>query len=1099
MTAGVRLYLFGDFRLENAEGEVLSISLRKAEALLAYLAMAPGKTASREKLATLLWGESDQHRARQSLRQALFALTREFAETEVSVLRMESQMVSLDADLIWVDACEFESLAADGGADGLAKATTCYAGGFLQGFTVDSPDFDDWLIAVRSRLEETALKAFVDLLDCQEEAGEISAGIETAQGALRIDSYREDVHRRLMSLFMANGMRSSALHQYRQCRDFLERELGVPPDEETNALYKSILEQGPTTTPAFDETLEGPVARPAAVSEGGELAAARSIAVGRAAELQALGQHLAQAGEGRCRLVVVVGEAGVGKSHLLDRFVQNLAAQGVVDLTVRGRRTERSLALGLWADLLNAVALTEDADLDGEFGTTARDELVLLRSGRVRTADGADGVEGAGHDRRRLYDAVVELIRVRSGQHPVVLVFDDLQWADEESLQLISFAVRHLAGAPVLFLASMRSEDLGRGLLSDLLRELERDELLSVIRLQPLSRDETAELVDRLQQTPATKSDSKHRLTEIWGLSEGNPQIIVEALAVNAGREGTARGCRPKLPERVMTDVSRALAPLGETTRELANTASVIGPRIDYDVLRLSADLDQEDAVRGVEELVAVSILDADGDELVFTRTRVRLALYESLLPQRRRTLHAAVARAIEEIHAGTLEPHFEALARHHAEAGDAAKGLEYQLAGGVANLKRGARSAARKLFQRTLKSAHGLMGDDRVRAIELDARLGLGVIAETDQDLDSATAIFEDIESRFDRIESPRQRIPALIGLSRVRYMRKDETGAYDFARRALIEAARAGGDRVWSPADCLLIRLHLIDGALGRTVERLIKARERARRVQMHEDEADAAAALGVLYAMQGDFTSAVAQCQDSVRLADGLGNERCLAASLQFRGMVGMWRGALEAALADFDKAREIAEDRGDLLRLYTLVGHRGFALAAVKRYDEAMSEFKTALAMAARLNTKIFVPLFMAWMAEAAFEVGDHEDALHGGREACRMAAETNQPWARSVALRTLARVLAHPEVRDLSGAAKSIRSALADQEGLGIKFETARSMIVQAKIMRAAGNTRQSSAVYGAAGEMFRQMQMTRDFDSARHMAEALEPAGDAPV
>ncbi|MCH7794336.1 MAG: AAA family ATPase, partial [Proteobacteria bacterium] len=707
--------------------------------------------------------------------------------------------------------------------------------------------------------------------------------------------------------------------------------------------------------------------------------------------------------------------------------------------------------------------------------------------------------EGAGHDRRRLYDAVVELIRVRSGQHPVVLVFDDLQWADEESLRLISFAVRHLAGAPVLFLASMRSEDLGRAHLSDLLRELERDGLLSVIELQPLSHDETAELVDRLQQAPATKSESKHRLNEIWGLSEGNPQIIVEALAANAGREGTARGCRPKLPERLMTDVSRALAPLGETTRELANTASAIGPRIDYDVLRLSAKLNQEDAVRGVEELVAARILDADGDALVFTRTRVRLALYESLLPQRRRTLHAAVARAIEEIHAGALEPHFEVLARHHAEAGDAAKGLEYELAGGVANLKRGARSAARKLFQRTLKSAHGLMGDDRVRAIELDARLGLGVIAETDQDLDSATAIFEDIEARFDRIESPRQRIPALVGLSRVRYMRKDETGAYDFARRALIEAGRAGGDGVWSPADRLLIRLHLIDSALGRTVERLIKAREQARRVQLHEDEADAAAALGVLYAMQGDFTSAGAQCQDAVQLAEGLGNERCLAASLQFRGMVGMWQGALEAALADFDKAREIAEDRGDLLRLYTLVGHRGFALAAAKRYDEAMSEFKTALAMAARLNTKIFVPLFMAWMAEAAFEVGDHENALHVGREACRIAAETNQLWARSVALRTLGRVLAHPEVRNLSGAAKSIRSALADQEGLGIKFETARSMIVQAKIMRAAGNTRQSSAVYGTASEMFRQMQMTRDFDSARHMAEALEPAGDSPA
>ena len=767
MTAGVKLYLFGGFRLENSGGEVLSISLRKAEALLAYLAMAPGKTASREKLATLLWGESDQHRARQSLRQALFALTREFAETEVSTLRMESQMVSLDAASIRVDVGEFESLVAAGGAEGLAEATTCYAGGFLQGFTVDSPDFDDWLIAIRSRLEETALKAFVDLLDFQEEAGEISAGIETAQGALRIDGYREDLHRRLMSLFMANGMRSSALHQYRQCRDFLERELGVPPDAETDALYKSILERGPTTTPDFEETLGA--------------SAARSIAVGR------------------------------------------------------------------------------------------------------------------------------------------------------------------------------------------------------------------------------------------------------------------------------------VLAPLGKTTHELANTASAIGPRIDYDVLRLAADLDPEDAVRCVEELVAARILHAEGDELVFTRKRVRLALYESLLPQRRRALHAAVARAIEDIHAAALEPHFEVLARHHAEAGDAARGLEYDLAGGVANLKRGAWRTARKSFQRTLESAQGPIGDDRVRAIELDARLGLGVIAETDRDLDSATAIFEDIEARFDCIESPRRRIPALIGLSRVRYLRKDETGAYDFARRALIEAGRAGGDGVWSPVDRLLIRLHLIGSALRRSVERLIEARERARRVQLHEDQADAAAALGVLYAMEGDFTSAGAQCQDAVRLAEGLGNERCLAASLQFRGMVAMWQGAGEAALADFDQAGAIAEDRGDLLRLYTLAGHRGFALAAAKRYDQAMSEFKTALAMAARLDTKIFVPLFMAWRAEAAFEAGDRDGALDGGREACRMAAETNQPWARSVALRTLARVLAHPKVRNLSGAAKSIRSALADQEGLGIKFETARSMIVQAEIMRAAGD------------------------------------------
>jgi tetratricopeptide (TPR) repeat protein len=206
--------------------------------------------------------------------------------------------------------------------------------------------------------------------------------------------------------------------------------------------------------------------------------------------------------------------------------------------------------------------------------------------------------------------------------------------------------------------------------------------------------------------------------------------------------------------------------------------------------------------------------------------------------------------------------------------------------------------------------------------------------------------------------------------------------------------------------------------------------------------------------------------------------------------------MWRGRFDEALADFAKARTIAEEDGDLLRSYLVIGHRGFALAAARRYEEAAADFKMALAMAARLNTKIFRPLFTAWLAEASFEAGHHEEALQAAREASQLAAEQNQPWARSVALRALARVLAHPEVRDLTGAERSIRTALADQEGLGIKFETARSMIVQAKIMRSAGDTRQSSAVYDQASKMFQQMQMTGEFDSARHMAEALRPDGE---
>ncbi len=306
MTAGVRLFLFGGFRLENASGEVLSTSLRKAEALLAYLAMAPGKTASREKLATLLWGESDQQRARQSLRQALFALTREFAQAEVSVLRMESQMVSLDPAAIRVDVVEFQAFVETGDGDRLTDAVALYSGPFLQGFTVDSAEFDEWQMALQGRLDEAAIKAFLGLLDRQEAAGNLASAIETAQGALRIDRYREDVHRQLMRLFVASGMRSSALHQYRLCRDFLERELGVPPDAETDTLYREILEAGPAAAP--DPEPAAPAGMAAARVRDRDRSR-RAATVGRTAELRELDRHLQAAREGRGGLVVVTGEA----------------------------------------------------------------------------------------------------------------------------------------------------------------------------------------------------------------------------------------------------------------------------------------------------------------------------------------------------------------------------------------------------------------------------------------------------------------------------------------------------------------------------------------------------------------------------------------------------------------------------------------------------------------------------------------------------------------------------------------------------------------------------------------------------------------------
>ena len=210
MSQTLRLRLFGGFQLETSDGQLITINLRKAEALLAYLAVVPGQRASRETLATLLWGEFEQHRARQSLRQTLLALTKALAKGDVQVLRMESQTVSLIPNSLQVDVVEMVQLLEEGTADSLVSAASLYQGELVAGLAVDAPDFEDWLTVTRGRLHDRAVKALTELLNDQILRGKTDAAIDTANQALRIDSYREDIHRQLMELYLEKGMRSSA-------------------------------------------------------------------------------------------------------------------------------------------------------------------------------------------------------------------------------------------------------------------------------------------------------------------------------------------------------------------------------------------------------------------------------------------------------------------------------------------------------------------------------------------------------------------------------------------------------------------------------------------------------------------------------------------------------------------------------------------------------------------------------------------------------------------------------------------------------------------------------------------------------------------------
>src|SRR5262249_25172902 len=313
--ARLTLTLLGGFRARLDPGVRLALPTRKAQALLAYLAVPPGPAHPRDKLANLLWGSTKEATARTSLRQTLYALRRSLRDTDSQPLRVDAETVSLDPAAVAVDVGEFERQASEGTPAALVEAAAVYQGDFLEGLTVQEPPFEDWLLALRERLRELALTVLGRLLTHQRAAGSTEEALQTALRLLALDPLQEPVHRALMRLYADTGRRGAALRQYQRCVTTLQQELRAEPQAETTALYQEILRRRARGVSALQNGPTLSVSEPAAGPPQSTVPTRPDVGepplVGRGPELARLGEMLESALAGHGRIAVLVGEAGV--------------------------------------------------------------------------------------------------------------------------------------------------------------------------------------------------------------------------------------------------------------------------------------------------------------------------------------------------------------------------------------------------------------------------------------------------------------------------------------------------------------------------------------------------------------------------------------------------------------------------------------------------------------------------------------------------------------------------------------------------------------------------------------------------------------------
>ncbi len=761
--AGLSVKLLGGFETRLATGAPVTLPTRKAQALLAYLAVRPGHAHPRDKLAALLWADRGDTQARDSLRHTLVELRKVLPDRSPSLIG-EGRAITLDPAAVDVDVVRFEALVTERTATGLAAAADLYEGDFLEGFGLREPAFEEWAVVERERLRERALDVMRRLLEHQDAAHTIEPAIRTALRLLALDATHEAAHRALMRLYVQQGRRAAALRQYQTCVSVLQRELGTEPEAATRQLYQDIVQRRDERTmarPTSSKSLSGRAARRGAPVRA-EAVSGEPPLIGRATEVQTLHHALDEAKRGRGRVVTILGEAGVGKSRLVAELAREAADSDTRVLLGRSHESEQILPFGPWVDALRAGQAVPDDPALLALEPAWRAELA-----RLFPEIGTAGLPAPGDDARGLFESVTRLARSLAASQTVLLALEDVHWADDMTLRLLASLGRRIAADRVLVVATAREEELpDAAALRRALGELRGESHVTEIVLSPLSRPDTSALVRSLTGAGTASQTLAQVEEQAWAASEGNPFVVLET--VRALREGLTLQDPASLtvPQRVRDVIAARVERLSEGSRQLLSVAAVIGREFDFTLLQRASGLPDRAAAAGVEELVRRRMLHGVGEGFAFTHDRIRETVYASLLPPRRKLLHGDVAAALDALTAGTLDPPAAALGLHYrcAEVWDQAA-LHLRQAGLMATA-RSALADARVWLEQALQAVEGLAESPSTREQAFDIRLELRPVLSTLGEPRRTLERLREAESLADRMndEGRRGRVCAFL-----------------------------------------------------------------------------------------------------------------------------------------------------------------------------------------------------------------------------------------------------------------------------------------------------------------------------------------------
>jgi DNA-binding SARP family transcriptional activator/predicted ATPase len=1090
--------LFGPFQVYLNGEPVKGFRSDKARALLAYLCTEEMRPHRREKLAGLLWPDVNEQSARANLRYALANLRHVLGdqtgsrETSASsdFLITTPQTIQLNPTSDFrIDVATFSVLTCQLRFGSqvkqdpliLEQAVDSFHGEFLEGFFLHaSPVFEEWVLLNRERFHRLVMESLHQLAEYYRQTCQYERALPFALHHVELDPWQETAHRQVMRLLALSGQRAKALIQFETCRRILSEELEIEPDEETRGLYQQIL-QGDLKTYERARIQATPqvVIPPSFLQIGSPVRFERQLLFARESELAQLDKLLESALSGSGQVVFVSGEAGSGKTALISEFANRASETHGNLISVRGncnshtgvgdpylpfreilglltgdvesrwnaRTIPREYALRLWNNLpLIVPVLLEHGRGLIETLLPADALIERVKAGLPEQADWITDLAGfmnhkaaflGGHPLTQ--DALIEQfassVRALAGHKPLLILLDDLQWADQGSINLLSYLGTHINDTSILVIGAYRSEELSLG------RNSEQHPLLPVIhkfrRTQgeitiDLEQAEGLPFIEALIESEPNQLGADFRKS-LYELTKGHPLFSIELLRGMQERGDLIKDSQGRwtegpvlnweeLPARLEAAIADRIERLSSLEQTILRIASVEGEVFTAEVIGrvgkladgemvtlLSSELDRKH--RLIRAQGTTHINDQRFSRYRFRHILFQKYLYTSLDRIEKEHLHEAVGTALEtllrnqSIQITQIAPQ---LARHFQEAGMSIKAVGYHYQAGERAVHLSANEEGMFHYYQGLKLLATLPDLPEFNQQELKILVALTVplLAIKGYISPELDAVVKRASVLVRKVGGARDLMGTLLRLFLLNSTHGEHQVALEFAQR-LASVAQENQDGIMEA-----IGFHaqgIVMFSLGEFKQALSHF-EKA--INFYDPSQHSASAFimgqdlgvaGLCWATQslwmlGYPDQAMLRSQQAIALAQTLDHKFSLGYTLSLAGsMIHQLRNDITAAHEGTAKSLAFVNKYGfAFLQAYNLVV-MGWAQAEIGCAEEGIAQILTGLARHKEMNARIHLPHYQALLARSYTLAGNVDAGLEVANTTLALVEETGERY------------------------------------------------------------------------------------------------------